>query len=244
MRETLSDKAYTAIKADIITCEFKPGQQIAQPHLAERYDIGETPIREALHRLAQEGLVESVPRYGYVVTPISYSNVVDIYEVRLILESATARMAAVRGSSDDLDRIVASQAFDYRTNDRESYLEFLSRNSAFHYQVVVASGNERLAKMIARLHDEATRVFHLGLQLQGDVGLMRQEHILIANAIRDRDGDRSESLMHDHIARAQARVLDALSQHFGIRRARPTPGDRLSPSTSGASNARVQQYAE
>ena len=225
MRETLSDKAYTAIKADIVTCEFQPGQQIAQPHLAERYEIGETPIREALHRLAQEGLVESVPRYGYVVTPISYSNVVDIYEVRLILESATARMAAVRGSLDDFERIVASQTFDYRSDDRESYLEYLSGNSAFHRQIAVASGNDRLEKMIARLHDESTRVFHLGLQFQGDVELMRQEHISIANAIRDRDGGRAESLMHSHIARAQDRVLDVLSRHFGIRRVRSADSD-------------------
>ncbi len=218
MRETLSDRAYTAIKADIITCEFKPGQQIAQPHLAERYEIGETPVREALHRLAQEGLVESVPRYGYVVAPISYSNVVDIYEVRLILESATARMAADRASLDDIDRIIASQDFDHQTGDRTSYLEFLSRNVAFHCQVAAASGNDRLEVMISQLHDESTRVLHLGLKLDSDAELTREEHILIGKAIRDRDGDRAESLMQRHIAHAQDRVLDALSRHFGIRR--------------------------
>jgi DNA-binding GntR family transcriptional regulator len=224
MRETLSDKAYAAIKAAIITCEFKPGQQIAQPHLAERFGISETPVREALHRLAQEGFVESVPRYGYVVAPISYSMVVDIYEVRLIVESATARMAAVRGQADELEQIVASQEFDYSADDRESYLRFVARNSALHCQVAEASGNAHLADIIAKLHAESTRVFHLGIKLEEGVEEMRQEHMAIATAIRDREAERAENLMHSHIARTQDRVLEALSQHFGIRRADVSSG--------------------
>jgi DNA-binding GntR family transcriptional regulator len=229
MRESLSDQAYAIIKTDILTCVFEPGQQIAQPHLAERYGIGETPIREALVRLAQERLVEPVPRYGYVVTPISYSTVVDIYEVRLLLETAAARMAAVRGSTEELDRIVASQQFDYSADDRESYLEFLARNSNFHTLIAIASGNERLVDINTRLHDESTRVFHLGLQLEDKVEDMRQEHLELAEAIRDRDADRAENMMHSHIARTQNRVLEALSRHFGIRRSH-TPGDALSSS--------------
>ena len=70
---SLADKAYEVIKADIITCVLRPGQQIAQPRFAERYGMGLTPVREALQRLAQEGFVQAVPRFGYIISPIAIS---------------------------------------------------------------------------------------------------------------------------------------------------------------------------
>ena len=217
MKESLSNQAYEMIKAGIVTCEFRPGQQIAQPSLAERYGIGETPIREALHRLAQENLVQSVPRYGYVVSQITTPMVVDTYETRLINEPAAARLAAVRGPSSMLDELAASQNFDFRPGDRSSYLGYVASNSTFHHRIAQAAGNGRLLSIITQLHDESTRIFHLGLNLEEDVESMRREHIEIARAIQAREAERAESLMRTHIARTQARVLEALSATFGLR---------------------------
>ena len=97
-KKSLSEQAYDRIKADIITCSLKPGMQIAQPALVEKYNIGMTPIREAMQRLAQEGFVTPIPRFGYTITPITFTDVREIYELRSILESAAARLAALRGN--------------------------------------------------------------------------------------------------------------------------------------------------
>lgn len=85
MGESLAGQAYEAIRNEIITCRLRPGQQIAQPQLAERYQTGTTPVRDALQRLAQEGLVQPIPRFGYLVTQITLSDVTEMYELRSIL---------------------------------------------------------------------------------------------------------------------------------------------------------------
>lgn len=216
MAVSLADKAYEVIKADIITCVLRPGQQIAQPRLAERYGMGLTPVREALQRLAQEGFVQAVPRFGYIVSPIAISDVYEIYELRSIAESAAARLAAVRGSQEDLRRIAEQADFTYRYRDRQSYTLFLTLNSEFHLAIAVASGNKRLADLIARLLDELLRVFHLGLDLRDSAEEMRDEHVALATALLERDPIRAEQLVQSQIARSQRRVLEALTAQLSL----------------------------
>jgi DNA-binding GntR family transcriptional regulator len=105
---SLADKAYRALKNDIIQCSLEPGQQIVQTQLAESYGIGATPLREALQRLAQEGFVRAIPRFGYVVIPVTLRDVREIFELRAVIESAAARMAAVRGSDRQLEKLRAN----------------------------------------------------------------------------------------------------------------------------------------
>jgi DNA-binding GntR family transcriptional regulator len=217
MKESLSDQAYENIKRDIITCIFEPGSQIAQPKLAERYEIGMTPIREALKRLSQEGLVESVPRYGYIVSQITFSSIVEIYEVRMILESSTVRLAAERASQEQLEAIVKLQDFKIIPKDRENYLLFLGRNASLHLQIAETTGNKQLFRMIKRFHDSTTRFFHYGLKLYESSEDMRQEHVQIAGALFERDADLAERLMRDHISHAQSRVVEAASRRLGVQ---------------------------
>ncbi|MGC8838005.1 MAG: GntR family transcriptional regulator [Anaerolineae bacterium] len=210
MTVSLADRAYEVIKADIVTCVLRPGQQIAQPQLAERYGLGLTPVREALQRLAQEGFVQAVPRFGYIVSPISISDIHEIYELRSIAESAAARLAAVRGSQEALRRIAEQANFTYRYRDRQSYTNFLTLNSEFHLAIAVASGNRRLADLVSHLLDELLRVFHLGLDLRDSADEMRDEHVALATALLERDPVRAEQLVQSQIARSQQRVLEAL----------------------------------
>src|SRR5512139_1798290 len=117
-RKSLADKAYDLIKAEVVTCALEPGQQIAQPQLVEKYGVSMTPIREALQRLAQEGFLQPIPRFGYIVSPITLSDVREIYELRSIVEAAAARLAAVKASKEDLQRIAHAADFSYVYGDR------------------------------------------------------------------------------------------------------------------------------
>jgi DNA-binding GntR family transcriptional regulator len=208
---SLSDKAYDVIKNDIITCILEPGRQIAQRQLVERYQLGTTPIREALQRLVQEGLVQPIPRFGYVINPVTLSDVREIFELRSILESAAARLAVERGSQEGLERISREATFTYVYKDRASYSEFLSRNTEFHRSIAVLAGNERLVDQISRLLDEMTRIFHLGLDLRDSAAEMRDEHMTLARALCARDQDLAVQEARAQIARSQERVLEALT---------------------------------
>ncbi len=216
MSESLSTQAYEIIKTEIITCVYEPGSQIAQPKLAERYDIGMTPIREALKRLSMEGLVESVPRYGYIVSPITFSSIAETYEVRLILESATARLAAERGTQEQLEEIVQLQDFEIIPQNRDNYLLFISRNEKLHLKIAEATGNKQIYSLVSELHDKTVRFFHFGLRMEESSEEMRQEHLLIAKALFARETDLAEKLMCEHIRHAQSQAVQGLSRRLGI----------------------------
>jgi DNA-binding GntR family transcriptional regulator len=128
-KQPLSEQAYRLIKNDIVTCKLAPGQMIGQAALTQAYQVGVTPIREALRQLAQEGFVQSVPRMGYIVSLITVQDIEEIYEMRMILEVSAVRMAAARGSVTQLTSILQSANFSYTYKDPVSYAEFLTQNA-------------------------------------------------------------------------------------------------------------------
>ena len=211
MSPSLSDTAYEAIKKEIITCALEPGQQIVQHQLAARHGIGLTPIREALQRLALEGFVQPIPRFGYIVSPITFSDVHEIFELRSILESAAARLASLRATDQQLAEFSAAANFTYVFKDPDSYSSFLELNADFHHSLGLLAGNQRLADQISKVLDQLTRVFHLGLDLRDSTDEMRDEHLMLAQALSDRDPDRAEQIAQAQISRSQQRVLEALT---------------------------------
>src|SRR5947208_516620 len=98
---SLADRAYHAIREMIVSLELRPGAVIDERRLMERLGIGRTPTREALRRLAQERLVEVYPRRGMFVTSVEIHDLASLAEVRLVLESHVARLAAERATDED-----------------------------------------------------------------------------------------------------------------------------------------------
>jgi DNA-binding GntR family transcriptional regulator len=209
---SLAERAYQLLRADIISCILKPGQQVVQSRLAEKYQIGTTPIRDALHRLARENLVQPVPRSGYVITPITLTDIQEMFELRFLLESFAARMAASRGSEEDLQEIVRLADITYVFKDKESYLERIALNADFHRAIANAAGNQRIADQLARLLDELARFFYLTYDLKDLSEAMRQEHHLLVEAICSRNPDRAGQVAGDLVARAQQRAFEAVNR--------------------------------
>lgn len=214
---SLADQAYNAIKRDIVTCVLDPGVQIAQSHLVERYQMGLTPIREALKRLEQENLVQSIPRFGYVIAPITIEDLQDIFEMRLILEKAAARLAISRASEEQIEAIRKSSNFTYRYQDRGSYEEFLEMNNEFHTSVALTTGNRRLSETLSRLLDSMIRIFYLGLEWKDSAEEMQQEHMILSNALVKRDADLAEQIIEDQINRSRQRIEQMLTERILVR---------------------------
>ena len=238
MTQPLADQAYKALKKDIITCALEPGEQVVQAQLSNAYGFGATPIREALQRLAQEGFVEAIPRFGYIVTPITFRDVREVYEFRLIIETAAARLAAERGSQKQLTGLLETSKFSYVYGDRKSYSRFLSRNMDFHRSVAVAAGNERMVNTLSTLLEEMTRIFHVGLDLRDSAREMRDEHVSLCEALLERDPDRADKVVRDQIETSRARVVEALT-HYRDLGLQPSPGVTIEfrPSDSLAGEA-------
>jgi DNA-binding GntR family transcriptional regulator len=214
--QSLSGQAYAIIKKDILTCVLDPGSKIAQPELVKRYDFGITPIREALKRLEQEGLVKSMPRFGYLISPITIRDVEEIFELRMILEKSSVGLAIQCASDEQLASIMQHANFTYIYKDRETYLIFLEQNISFHRAIAVAAGNQRLAEMLTIVLGEMTRPFNLGLDLRDSAEEMRREHIAIATSLVKRDIDGAVNTIEAQITRSRERVLEMLTKRLKL----------------------------
>jgi DNA-binding GntR family transcriptional regulator len=208
MHITLAKNAYDQIKRDIVTCVYMPGQQIAQPQMVEKYALGITPVREALHKLSQEGFLKPVPRFGYVINTVSIPDVIQIYELRAILEPAAARIATKVASKEDLDQLVKNADFSYIPGDRQSTIDFVNNNARFHLSFAIATGNRRLVEAISKMLDEMARIFFLGLNFREMLQESRIEHQAIAKAIFDRDPDKAELTSREEIIHSRDRILE------------------------------------
>ena len=194
-KSSLTDQAYDLLKNDILTCRIMPGEQIAQAQLVERFGIGLSPVREALQRLAQEGFVQSIPRFGYLISPVTIADVQELFELRKILECAAVSLAVERGTEKDIRNLNNEADFTYVYHDLESYSDFLQRNNEFHRNIATLSGNQRLVDAISKVLGELLRLFHLGLDLRDSAEEMREEHVELVTALLERDADLAEEIV-------------------------------------------------
>jgi len=188
------EDAYVRLKQCIMSGELLPGTQLSLPELAARYGMSRTPVRDALNALAQEGLVEVIPRRGYFVSGVTVRDVEDAFQLRLILESATAELAAPRISETEIERL-SRLSRRYIAGDIESYRMFLDENREFHLSIARATGNRLLAEAVERVLDHVQRFLVLRLDLSTDADEMLAEHRLLLHAFRARDVERAREAM-------------------------------------------------
>jgi DNA-binding GntR family transcriptional regulator len=205
----LSEKAYHLIKEKIVTLELEPLAVIDEKTLGEELDLGRTPIREALQRLEVEGLIFAAPRRGKFVADISITDLQKIFEMRMILEGFCARLAAHRATEEQLGRMeaVTENVSQVPEGDREKLMEIDER---FHELLYEAAGNEFLAETLQRLHALSFRLWYLSLDRLGSVKGAMEQHVEITRALKERDADRAEALLLQHIAEFQQKIKAVL----------------------------------
>lgn len=208
--QRLTDTAYHAIKQDILVCELAPGVEVTERELGVRYGLGKAPLREALIRLRHEGLLQSIPRSGYRITPVTIQDVQDIFALRLLLEPAAARQAAGRIDENLLNELNELCRAGYTPGDRESESTFLRANRQFHVAIADASGNRRLARMLGQLLEETERLFHLGLAVRDRTEEMKHEHESLVAALVGADAETAERLTIEQINAARKMVMDGI----------------------------------
>jgi DNA-binding GntR family transcriptional regulator len=212
----LTDRAYERIKHDIICCAIAPGTEISEAQLCTHYKLGKAPVRMALSRLAHDGLVRAIPRRGYMVTAITLKDIQDVFELRLMLEPAAARMAAGRVNAQRLRTLDEACRTGYQPGDVKSITRFLDAIKAFHVAIAQATGNFRLASTIEQLLDEMTRLLHLGLGLRNRSQEMQHEHRALVKALLRGDGGTAERLSRDQIESTRNMVLSAILTNSSV----------------------------
>ncbi len=206
----LTDWAYERIKGSILNLDYVPGAQLQIERLSDLLGISRTPIREALLRLEQDGLVRVAPRVGYFVSDVSRRDLEELYEIRELLESRAIKQSVENMTDDDLDRIDQLLEASAAAVDENNIDRFLEIEIDFHNFLTYHSGNQRLISILESFQDLTYRWRKLSLRSAESPKLSLVEHEVIADAVRNRDGELASRLMSEHICKARDRILQVV----------------------------------
>ena len=191
-----SHDAYLRIRDLIVSLELPPGSIVNERELMERLRLGRTPVREALRALAQEKLVDVFPRRGMFVSSVNARDLASLSEVRAVVESHAARLAAER-ATDDERRTAAELAdeLDRTTGTRE----LIDLDQRIHRHVYRCAHNPFLEATLNEYYVLTLRIWFLALDRVARLDEAVHEHRELMEAIRDGDGARAEDAMRRHV---------------------------------------------
>jgi DNA-binding GntR family transcriptional regulator len=208
---TLWQRVYDHLREEILAGRLQPGTELAEVALSEQLGVSRGPIREAMGRLAAEGLVTVRPRRGAVVRLLSKDEFLELYQVREALEIMAVRLAVPRLGPDDfavLQRLIETMG---KHAERNEVVEFFEANGAFHAHLLEASGNRKLQELYGQLLGQMGRYRMRSLTLRGNLQRSVAEHAAILRAAKRGDTERAAHLMSEHI-RVPQRRLKALTE--------------------------------
>ena len=202
--DTLVDVAYHNIRKDIIEEYLPAGQKINLSDLCARYGVSPTPIKQALNRLMAEGLVENIPRKGCRVRPFNWSELDEIFELRLMMEVNFAPQATVSVQSTPQlqgrfeDNLQKNMELVQRYDTAEEYFETYEIDQQFHELIILASGNRTALRVYA------TYLFGKQPRIQTINGIL--EHRAIYESMKAGNVDQVCHLLHSHLENARKKI--------------------------------------
>ena len=205
--KSLEESVYLTLEEEILSGKLKKGESLTETSLSARLGVSRTPLRAALHRLAEEGLIEVTPNRGAVVVGIGEEELVDIYKIRIRLEGLASAEATKRIKEKDLKRLrdsVELSEFYISKQDAEHLKEL---DSEFHSIIYKASGNRLLCKTLSELHRNIQFYRKRSLAVADRLEKSIAEHREILSAIERGDAEAADRLTSAHIAAALNNLL-------------------------------------
>jgi DNA-binding GntR family transcriptional regulator len=224
---TLSERVYKHLREEILSDRLPPGTELSEVALSKELAISRGPIREAMGRLAAEGLINVRPRRRAEVRSLTPQELIDAYEVREALEVLAVRLAVPRVTEADLarlDHLIEKMAEHAKEN---AIGDFFAVNVEFHETLCELSGNKKLREVHHRLEGEIGRFQARTLALRGNLDGSLTEHRAILAAIRLRDADKAAALTAAHVRVPAQRLQATLAD--GARSSESGSGDPARP---------------
>ena len=208
----VAERAYVELRDRIVTLHLPPGTVLREDALMQEMGTGRTPLREAVKRLALEGLLEVQPRRGTFVTEVEAADIQNITEVRAELEAYAAELAAnrldpeTRAIGESLLREI--EELD-GGGDQERLMRFDERIHRFTWE---AARNPHLTETLERYFTHSLRIWYLVLDRVPTLGHAVHDQIQLLEAILDRNGPHARTIMHEHVLAFQREILAAFSR--------------------------------
>ncbi len=205
--KSLAESVFLQLEEDILDGTLKKGDVLTEIALAQKLGVSRTPLRSALHALAEEGLIEITPNKGATVVGVSRDDLVDIYKIRMRLEGIAAGLAAKRISDENikfLENSVELSEFFLSKGDSDHLKEL---DSEFQNIIYKASGSRHIAKILTELHRNIRSYRKLSLSVPSRLDISVKEHRAILEAIKAHDSELAERLCCEHIEAALNNLL-------------------------------------
>lgn len=186
---SLTERAWRALEEEIVTLRIAPGSVVSEASLSERLGFGRTPVREALQRLANEGLVQILPRRGIIVTDIDIAAQLRLLEVRREIERLLARFAAQRSPRDIRDRFEAIADEMEVAAEREDDVAFMRLDRTFNLLLLEAAANEFATAAMRVMNGLARRFWYVHYKQVADMPLAARLHAAVARTVAAGDPD-------------------------------------------------------
>jgi DNA-binding GntR family transcriptional regulator len=212
-QQNVPRQVYELLRDRILTAELKPGESINERRLADLLGVSRTPIREALRKLATDGLIDIIPSVGTSVALVEPSRIYELCLIRKSLECATAEQAAGRFTKEadrDLERLIDEQEATIASGDMRRNIAV---DSEFHRVIHDLSGMPIATDMLRSVMGEVVRARHLSIQLPGRLREPITEHRRILKALRSGDGQRASDAMREHLERSIVSVMQVIKSH-------------------------------
>ena len=205
-----SETAYRILKEKIVTIELPPASLLNEADLMTELNLGRTPIREALQRLAFENLVVILPRRGTIVADLNLRDLQKIFELRLELETCVVQFAAERATTEqiiEMETLFADADDIIHSGD---YHRLILLDIQAHRLLAQAAQNEFLAEILERLYTHVLRLWYVSLHKIKRLPEAIEEHRDIIAAVKARDSERAVQIMRAHIAGFQDQFTSVL----------------------------------
>lgn len=228
-QESRGEIAYARLKEAIQAGELKPGQRIREIEMADRLEMSRTPVREALRRLEADGLLTFAPYRGMVIAELDHQAVMELYQMREVLEGTAAGLAARHASEAEIAVLRDIMASD--PGDFADPRQLAQHNRQFHGALYRAAHNRYLLKTLNVLRDAMALLGMTTLSLTGRSDTAREEHAAIVQAVEARDPAAAETAARAHIRSAQrARIRIMFGESAATTTNGPAEGRAVSES--------------
>ncbi len=212
---SLSEKAYEEIRKKIVTIALEPGSVIDEAQLRTELEVGRTPIREALQRLALDQLVTIVPRRGMFVTDIAFSDLQRLFEVRIELEALAGQLASERRTPEHLQMM--QSLFDQLSHlpSETNNTVLIQFDRLFHEVIYQAADNHFLQMTLQSRYALSLRLWYYSLEAMNTMRSNIDEHFQIYQALENQHSGLASKLLRDHILSFQRSVQNVMLNRAG-----------------------------
>jgi DNA-binding GntR family transcriptional regulator len=201
--KTIRQLLFAHLRHLILTRKFETGQKLVEEELAEQFGVSRTPVREAIRKLEIEGLVEYQPRRGVIVTGFSAEDVDEIYAAREVLEGLAARLAAQRGTDEEIAELGRRLEQMNRASSAGDFERSASIHTRFDDLLYRMGRNRRLFDMLSQFSEYIEHCKLVSLERPGRADEIRGEHEAMHRAIAARDADAAERVARLHVTNAR-----------------------------------------